>query len=59
MQDAIFLHQHPSWSPADLDGAPQDIIDLLEAMATEGAKIAQSEQRRDDAKARAAARRSR
>ena len=55
MSDAIFLHQHPTWSAADLDATDQDLIDILSALDAEGAKIA----RRQQAKADAAAHRSR
>jgi hypothetical protein len=51
MLDAIFLSQHPTWTPTDLDAADQDIIDILSAMDAESAKIS----RREAAKANAAA----
>jgi len=53
MLDAIFLSQHPSWTPVDLADADQDILDILSAMDAESAKIS----RREAAKADAAARR--
>ena len=52
MLDAMFLHAHPSWSPADLADADQDIIDLLSAFDMEGAKIAKREQMKANAAAK-------
>jgi hypothetical protein len=45
LRTAVFLHNHPAWSPRDLEHADPDVIDLMRALDGAVAKVQQAQQR--------------
>lgn len=36
---AVFLHEHPGWTPEDLERADPDLVRLMEAIASTAARV--------------------
>jgi hypothetical protein len=45
LRAALFLTNHPAWSPRDLDTADPDLIDLMRAIDGAVAKVREAKQR--------------
>lgn len=52
LQDALFLSRHDGWSQTDLDATDQDILDLMEVVDYERARLTQHQNREASAAAR-------
>jgi hypothetical protein len=39
LRAAIFLHDHPGWTPADLERADPDLVGLMESIASTVARV--------------------
>jgi hypothetical protein len=46
LQAAFFLHQHPGWSPADLDRADPDLVDAMRDISRTIAKVREVQRQR-------------
>lgn len=42
LRAAIFLHNHPGWSPRDLETADPDLIELMRQLDAQEAQVAAS-----------------
>jgi hypothetical protein len=39
LRTAIFLHDHPGWSPDDLERADPDVVALMQSIASTVARV--------------------
>lgn len=52
--DALFLHNHPGWSPRDLADAPEELIETMNVITAAVATARDKEARRSRGPSRAA-----
>ena len=46
LRAALFLRDHPGWTPDDLERADPDLIDQIRALDLASARVAQQRQRK-------------
>lgn len=47
LKAAVFLDQHPGWSPDDLERADPDLVEQMRAITTAHARVAKQQRERE------------